>query len=299
MNIDPPPFLKAPAPAPADSDFSNSLPTGGSEGEGPSPALSVDSSGSNSVTNEGPPSNQPRKAPSPVDKSSSSSSSSSVPATRRSARSSIATAGKNVSEGGSAGGEKAPPKKRKSEGCSVENEKGAKKAKAADPLVIPLPEGAPAWFNSALRMFQPSGPDLGEEWMGLVRVWAQFEGQAGYMSQGNLGSLHRPKVVADWIKRARSATWRPILGNISNFEDSYCRWWSSLQPAWRRFEDGSFGSELVDGNWSEMNKLGPNGLLSTLAALFFWGTLAVGNDEVRQRWLLFVKDFTVVLNHLI
>ena len=308
MDVDPPPFLNAAASAPAHGNSSTSFPSASSEGEGPSPTLPVDSLCSNPVAGEELSSTHLDAASSAVAELSLLSGSSSAPLLRKSTRSRTGPAGKREKARGEKAAKKAEAAnlqviptagKRKSDGGSVEGEKGAKKARAADTLAVPLPEGAPTWFKNALQMFQSNGVDLGEEWVGLLRIWAKFEGQAAYQPQGTLGTLHRPQVVKDWVKRARSATWRPIINDTTDLENSYRKWWASLQPAWRRFEDGAFASDLADGDWTELRKPGINGLLSVLAALFYWGLSVVGDSEVRQRWLLAVGDCTVVFNYLI
>ena len=227
-----------------------------------------------------------------------SSSSGSPPATRaqNSKRSRVAIVGKRMRESNAEGDKRA----KKAKVGSFPNVSGPNSSDISSPTsAIQSPEGAPTWFRNALQMFQSNGVALGEEWSRLLRNWAQFEDQSAYTSHEKLGTLHRPKVVKDWIERARPTTWRPIIDNVADLEKSYSVWWASLQPAWRHFEDGSLRTDLVDGDWSELRRPGVNGVLNVLVALFYWGLLVVGDNKVRQRWLLAVEDCTMVLNHLI
>ena len=233
--------------------------------------------------------------PFPPVESSSSSSTSAIRA-QSSKRSKVAVLGKRTRESSAEGDKRV----KKAKVGSFPNDLGRNSSDISSPIsAIQSPEGAPAWFRNALQMFQSDGVALGEEWSRLLRIWAQFENQSAYTSHENLGTLHRPKVVKDWIQRARPATWRPPIDNIADLEKNYSMWWASLQPAWRHFEDGSLRSDLVDGDWSELRRPGVNGILNVLVVLFYWGLLVVGDNEVRQRWLLAVEDCTMVLNHLI
>jgi len=48
-------------------------------------------------------------------------------------------------------------------------------------------------------------------------------------------------------------------------------WWKELQPDWRMSSLGQITYSKVDGDWGNMQTAGRNGLLSVVAALFFWG----------------------------
>jgi hypothetical protein len=227
-----------------------------------------------------------------------SSSSGSTSATRaqNSKRSKVAVVGKRTRDGSAESDKRA----KKVKVGSFPNDSGPNSSHISYPTSpIQSPEGAPTWFRNALQMFQPNGVALGEEWSRLLRIWAQFEDQSAYTSHEKLRTLHRPKVVKDWIQRARPATWRPVIDNVADLEKSYSVWWASLHPAWRHFEDGSLRTDLVDGDWSELKRPGVNGILNVLVVLFYWGLLAVGDNKARQRWLLAVEDCSMVLNHLI
>lgn len=233
--------------------------------------------------------------PSPPVESSSSGSTSATGA-RNSKRSRVAAVGKRMREGSGEGNKKA----KKAKVGRFHNDSGPILSSASFPTsAIESPKGAPTWFRNVLQMFQSHGVALGKEWSRLLRIWAQFEDQSAYTSHEKLETLHRPKVIKDWIQRARSVTWRPVIDNVADLEKSYSIWWGSLQPAWRHLEDGSFRSDLVDGDWSELRRPGVNGVINVLVALFYLGLSVVGDNKVRQRWLLAVEDCTMVLHHLI
>jgi hypothetical protein len=225
-------------------------------------------------------------------------SSGSTSATRaqNSKRSRVAIVGKRTRESSAEGDKRA----KKAKVGNFPDDSGPNSSHISSPTsAIQSPEGAPTWFRNTFQMFQSNGVALGEEWSRLLRIWTQFEDQSAYTSHEKLGTLHRPKVVKDWIQRARPATWRPVIDNVADLEKSYSMWWVSLQPAWRHFEDGSLRTDLVDGDWTELKRPGVNGILNALVVLFYWGLLVVGDNKVRQRWLMAVEDCTMVLNHLI
>ncbi|KAF8175354.1 hypothetical protein BJ912DRAFT_804758, partial [Pholiota molesta] len=108
----------------------------------------------------------------------------------------------------------------------------------------------------------------GRAWTQLVRAWAHFEKAERYEEKAKLRTEGRPACVAAWIARARSTTYRPNLVKLSLFEKAFNTWWVGLQPAWR-VENGEI-LRTQTGNLEDLRRPGKNGLLSVLAALFFW-----------------------------
>lgn len=147
-----------------------------------------------------------------------------------------------------------------------------------------LPPDAPAWLKSASRMLRSEA--LGIEWMELVKIWEAFETGEGFSSPGKLAAAGRPRCVADWIQRARAPAYRASITKPTEFGHAFMAWWTSLQPKWRQ----SAGAPLAKtpGDYDDIRKPGVNGLLSAVAALFFWG-LACGSDG-RGGWLGAVEE---------
>ncbi|KDR72152.1 hypothetical protein GALMADRAFT_18798, partial [Galerina marginata CBS 339.88] len=111
---------------------------------------------------------------------------------------------------------------------------------------------------------------LGPRWMELVVLWADFEAKEGYKERTKLSATGRPAAVKDWIQRARSPTWRPVIKDLAEFEREFGVWWTGLQPGWRVSDTEGSAVEDGEGDWKVLRKPGVNGLLSLLAALFFW-----------------------------
>jgi hypothetical protein len=141
---------------------------------------------------------------------------------------------------------------------------------------------------------------LGKEWDTLISSWAAFEDQEGYKEAGRPTTSGRPEIVSQWIARARSVTWRPTISNLKDYEDKYNEWWKRLQPTWRII-DGKVDVARTMGDWGCLRLPGLNGILSIIAALFFWGLATEGEgaqEEQRAAWVSAVEDCHIVLSFL-
>jgi hypothetical protein len=159
--------------------------------------------------------------------------------------------------------------------------------------------GSPKWFHTALSMFQADENLLGQRWMELVAAWVDFEVKEGYKERKKLSPRGRPSVVQEWIQRARSPTWRPVIADLAKYEQAFDLWWKALQPAWRisSAEETAVGQGV--GGWEELRKPGLNGLLSLLAALFFWGLHVRDSNVDRIHWSVAVYDCLVAIREII
>ncbi|KAF9033391.1 hypothetical protein BJ165DRAFT_1332159, partial [Panaeolus papilionaceus] len=79
-----------------------------------------------------------------------------------------------------------------------------------------------------------------------------------------------PAAVGMWVGRGRSTTWRPEIEEARVFGMQFNQWWLELQPSWRNM-NGRLACQEVDGDWECLRSPGPNGLLSVVAMLFYWG----------------------------
>ena len=166
-----------------------------------------------------------------------------------------------------------------------------------------LPDNAPTWVPIALKFLQSKVPSkvpgedwtaLGEKWSEAVLTWLSLEIRASFAASTKLGMSKRPSCISDWIQRARNPTHRPNHLDLHLFESDFLAWWTSLQPKWRRN-----GGELLrtGGNdWEPLRRTGVNGLLSVLAALFFW-RYAIGKGET-EAWEKSLDDVVWALQGL-
>ena len=169
--------------------------------------------------------------------------------------------------------------------------KGASSSSASASVVDP------PWLKSALTMLKSE--EFGGGWKALVQAWVNFERKEGNHPSSVLGSSHRPAAVRDWIQRARSPSYRPAIKSTSEFQATFAKWWESLQPDWRLSASGEVIVSELAGDWGGLRKAGRNGILSVMAALFFWGFSLKGmvNAE-HEGWRMATDDCLRVLNTL-
>lgn len=185
-------------------------------------------------------------------------------------------------------------KARKRSGTSVETGSDQKKRKTSTSSES---SGIPDWITKAKALLESN--NLGVEWEVLLAAWLKFEEESGFQGSGKLGTHRRPRVIEDWIQRARLPTFRPEIKDIEGFAADFTAWWQSLQPEWRRNGNGEIPNE--GGDWNEIRKPGVNGLLSVIAALFFWGnTIQITQHAAaRAAWLEALGDVAYVIEHLV
>jgi len=71
-----------------------------------------------------------------------------------------------------------------------------------------------------------------------------------------------------------------------------------IQPPWC-VSDGKLLKDVVDGDWDSLRRPGLNGIVSILAALFYWG-LAVKDKPGKKRvWTVAVADCLIAFRHLL
>ncbi|KDR76064.1 hypothetical protein GALMADRAFT_15531, partial [Galerina marginata CBS 339.88] len=106
----------------------------------------------------------------------------------------------------------------------------------------------------------------------VVDAWMALEVQSGYKEVSRLKSMKRPVAIAKWIWRARAPTWRPAIASLDQYGTSFLAWWTVLQPDWRLSDDKkSINVDATGEDWESLRKPGLNGLVSVVAALFYWG----------------------------
>jgi hypothetical protein len=148
-------------------------------------------------------------------------------------------------------------------------------------------------------MLQTNDPRLGRRWAELIRLWAEFEEKEGFKERRKLGTKDRPLFVAEWIRYARSPTWRPSIPDVPALEISFQAWWKGLQPDWRMSDNGLTVLDKIDGDWDQLRRPGLNGIHSVIACLFYWGCKAQGSTKHCVGWASAVEDCILVLGQLI
>ncbi|PPR04596.1 hypothetical protein CVT26_014759 [Gymnopilus dilepis] len=136
----------------------------------------------------------------------------------------------------------------------------------------------------------------GSKWEDLLKLWLQFEKMHNFKGSSHLGTASRPREVGDWIQRARSASFRPVI-EPTTYGQRFWNWWAGLQPEWRVIQQNTT-SRSIAGSWEALNKPGTNGLASVIAALFFWGFRLGEEREATSSWVLARDDVHWVLTQL-
>jgi hypothetical protein len=131
---------------------------------------------------------------------------------------------------------------------------------------------------------------LGIHFHALVNAWTRIEAASRFEhAPTNLLHRLRPAQVGRWITGQRGR--RPADTAISDpiqYAKEWETWWATLQPHWR--VQGSDGKWVVGGaygtDWGVLFQWGVNGVLSILAALYFWGCAVINspNADLTRAW---------------
>ncbi|KAJ3505719.1 hypothetical protein NLJ89_g7270 [Agrocybe chaxingu] len=104
------------------------------------------------------------------------------------------------------------------------------------------PANAPKYFNQSHTLFQSE--DLEEKWAEIICLWYAFEVQEQFTHVCNL--------------------------DVKTYEVQFVEWWTSLQPDWRLSDEDKLEKECEGDDWECLRLPGLNGIVSVVAALFFW-----------------------------
>ncbi|KAJ7791600.1 hypothetical protein B0H14DRAFT_2244995, partial [Mycena olivaceomarginata] len=157
----------------------------------------------------------------------------------------------------------------------------------------------PEWFVHAWG--QMTETNLGPHFHAALAAWGRIETACKYQNPAHkLSAAKRPRAITTWINGARGRKQAaPTVEKPERFEVEWWAWWDSLQPEWRvKGDDGTWVSGEFGGEGEWDNALlhwGPNGTLSIVAGLFFWGCAVVDQPELRARWEFAVNDVAWIL----
>ncbi|KAJ6490574.1 hypothetical protein C8R47DRAFT_977287 [Mycena vitilis] len=168
---------------------------------------------------------------------------------------------------------------------------------------LDLPEDTPEWLMTALHYL--TARDLGCHYTALLKALVRLEESAGFEETSHTAlrsSTARPKEVGKYVKGARGAKMKalPEVKNVKAFATKWNAWWDDLQPKWR--QRGADGQWITGGKygdeWGGLDCAGPNGTLSVVAALYFWGSASTHTAETQAAWTAAVQDATWMLEGL-
>lgn len=149
---------------------------------------------------------------------------------------------------------------------------------------------APAWLKENCTYL--SKIPLGGRYDDLMTALVRLEEAYGFVDSGRKGleKDHRPEILTRWIANGRARGGRTkdfalAKNEVSGFVSTWWKWWEEIQPQWRvkrekKWERGS----PADSDWEVMALPGPNGMLSVIATLYWWGCTAAGDPELEKEW---------------
>ncbi|KAJ7234337.1 hypothetical protein C8J57DRAFT_1008761, partial [Mycena rebaudengoi] len=159
----------------------------------------------------------------------------------------------------------------------------------------PCPAKAPDWFRDA--RVELTQVDLGFHFHALLNAWTRVEAASRFEhASTNLPHKWRPGQVTRWITSQRGKRIADTaIPDLAAYASQWHSWWDSLQPHWRM--KGADGKWMVGGaygtDWGVLFQWGINGVLSILAALYFWGCTVFDSpdaDPNKLAWEFEVQD---------
>jgi hypothetical protein len=162
-----------------------------------------------------------------------------------------------------------------------------------------IPPNARQWFVNAFRHL--TTVDFGPSFHVVLRHFIAVKKEQNYQySRYRFGKNGRPIHLQKWIERGR---WKvkklPGIDDPVTFGGQWWTWWLGIQPEWRvqiqgqRPPRGEYGD-----NWRNFIAPGPNGWLSVVASLYWWGCSIQNSPHhpSRRDFDDAVADITYMLN---
>jgi hypothetical protein len=119
----------------------------------------------------------------------------------------------------------------------------------------------------------------------------------------------RPQEWASWTSKSRGGVrnyeYTPSIVDAAEFGIALQGWWNSIQPSFRKSDTGIpndvYSCPTGDQDaWALLRKGGPNGLISLLTLLLWWGQALVKKYQWQidssSDWKRMVLDVTRCLN---
>ncbi|KAJ7780823.1 hypothetical protein DFH07DRAFT_950048 [Mycena maculata] len=167
-------------------------------------------------------------------------------------------------------------------------------------LEIVFPPDCPAWLRDAITWMED---DLGCHFDSLKAALVRLESKYGWESENRrkLPIKGRPAQIHSWIKGGRGSKTKvpPCINDVDEYSKEWATWWDSMQPEWRtRGADGYWevgGERGGTEEWGALEAPGPNGCLSVVGSLYFWGRVSSQSAAVREAWERGVQDVVWML----
>lgn len=131
--------------------------------------------------------------------------------------------------------------------------------------------------------------------------------------QSSLPSISlRPEEWSRWVGKTRQGerTYHqtPPIADPAEFGIALVKWWNSMQPLTRQSSSGGIPQAIgltktiPKEDWLSLRRAGPNGLVSVMTLLVWWGQILESRtcwqQDSSQLWAAMVTDVSAVLQIL-
>ncbi|KAJ7030559.1 hypothetical protein C8F04DRAFT_1186605 [Mycena alexandri] len=188
--------------------------------------------------------------------------------------------------------------KGKGKGQVKQDKPGGDRTHPVGVISIVMSQDAPAWLAGCVKLL--SMKDLGCHFTALLATLVKLETKFGFETAPS-----EPLPAETVQNQGRDRTKKiPPIANVAKYAKQWQAWWNLLQPASRRRDhDGNLmtGGEARYGAsdaWGVLDVQGPNGWLSVVASLYFWG-VCDQTDELKATWEYAVQDVMWMMEGLI
>ncbi|TDL13188.1 hypothetical protein BD410DRAFT_700676, partial [Rickenella mellea] len=139
----------------------------------------------------------------------------------------------------------------------------------------------PDWLKCALKFIIAQKVE-GQTWVEMINMWVELDRRLRHPSQDGadvahrLGNKDRPEQVSIWMRYGRQYDKPPEIPSLDEFSTSWRKWWTALQPAWRKNSQGPDWPLLLynqgpdDESWPGVAKGGKNGFHIVIVTLLWW-----------------------------
>ncbi|EIW56589.1 uncharacterized protein TRAVEDRAFT_81082, partial [Trametes versicolor FP-101664 SS1] len=161
--------------------------------------------------------------------------------------------------------------------------------------VIMLDEdGWPDWLRAGFDHMESK--QLGKPFVRALEWWTVLERAYDFATSVSCGlsAKGRPSEVGDWLRiQRRELDKFPIIKNESAYMTSWWKWWSGIQPEWRRQAGQGRPAIGGDGDWECLTNPGKNGMFIVLISLVWWREQATA--QTLDDWAAAVADVEWVI----
>ncbi|KAF5335452.1 hypothetical protein D9758_018183 [Tetrapyrgos nigripes] len=173
-----------------------------------------------------------------------------------------------------------------------------------------LPTPCPTYLKGPFTMFSLVDDN---DFRAMLCKYIVFEHSQRY-TDGKLSAMGRPIAVGNWVSRARNPGYRPPATSLLKDQATFENWYDTLQPEGRELTLEGLRSQEGSFDWTQLCHSGQNGVMSVVAALFFWhSNIVTASRDVQKKlgycdqvaiksseriWRNNVQDFTFALSEM-